>query len=369
MRILYDATPLLMRSAGVKNYHHSLLTHLLPIIGPHRLDLFPRLRGLPPNNNEGSNYAPLATKLRLGGVVASNYSGVAIPPQLAAGADVFHLTPFVRHPPKSVALTSMVHDPTPLLLTECHPATNVRYFEYFARTILPRLRGLMTPSQAVKDDLVEHLGVDEQRIRVVHHGVDEDFFDTAPSMRGVARKTYDLPDRYVLFVGAMEPRKNLTNLVHAYSLLSPELRRRHPLVNTGATGWKNKKIRKQLETLGAHLTGYVRRALLPAVYHGAALFILPSFYEGFGMPLLEAMAARVPVVTSDVSAMPEVAGEAALYADPHDVDSMADAMERILAKPELATALGEEGRRRARLFTWQETAVDTKAFLEEVIGG
>ena len=369
MRILYDATPLLMRSAGVKNYHHSLLTHLVPILEPHQVDLFPLLQGLPPNNNEGSNYGSLATKIRLGGVVASNYSGIAIPSQLATDADVFHLTPFVRHPPKDVPLTSMVHDPTPLLLPECHPETNVRYFEYFVETIVPRLRGLMTPSQAVKDDLVEHLGVDEQRIRVVHHGVDEDFFDTVPSTVRLARQTYNLPDHYVLFVGAMEPRKNLTNLVRAYSLLSPDLRRRHPLVVTGATGWKNKEIRKQLGAVGAHLTGYVRRALLPALYHGASLFVLPSFYEGFGMPLLEAMAARVPVVTSDVSAMPEVAGEAALYADPHDVESIADAMERVLQQTQLATALGEAGRRRARLFTWHETAVDTKAFFEGVIGG
>ena len=294
MRILYDATPLLMRSAGVKNYHHSLLTHLVPILEPHQVDLFPLLQGLPPNNNEGSNYGSLATKIRLGGVVASNYSGIAIPSQLATDADVFHLTPFVRHPPKDVPLTSTV---------------------------------------------------------------------------GLARQTYNLPDHYVLFVGAMEPRKNLTNLVRAYSLLSPDLRRRHPLVVTGATGWKNKEIRKQLGAVGAHLTGYVRRALLPALYHGASLFVLPSFYEGFGMPLLEAMAARVPVVTSDVSAMPEVAGEAALYADPHDVESIADAMERVLQQTQLATALGEAGRRRARLFTWHETAVDTKAFFEGVIGG
>ena len=369
MKILYDATPLLMRSAGVKNYHHSLLKHLLPIIPPHELDLFPRLTGLPPNNNEGSNYGALGTKLRLAGVVASNYSGIEIPSQLVDGADVFHVTPFVRNPPKDVPLTSMVHDPTPLLLPECHPETNVRYFEYFAEQILPRLRGLMTPSQAVKEDLVEQLGVQEERIRVVHHGVDDDFFDTTPSTVGVLRKTHDLPDHYVLFVGAMEPRKNLSNLVKAYALLSPALRRRYPLVVTGATGWKNEEIRKQLEGLGAHLTGYVRRALLPALYHGASLFVLPSLYEGFGMPLLEAMAARVPVVTSDVSAMPEVAGEAAMYVDPRDVEQMADAMERILETPELATALGEAGRRRARLFTWDETAVDTKAFFEGAIGG
>ena len=366
MNVLYDATPLLMRSAGVKNYHHALLTHLLPIIDPHRLDLFPYLRRLTPNDNERSNYRRMGTNLRLAAILASNYSGLPIPSRLAR-ADVFHVTPFVHRPPRGVALTSMVHDPTPILLPECHPETNIRYFESFVEKVLPRLRAILTPSEAVKRDLIEHFGVDAEKITAVHHGVNEDFFDAPPSMIDLARRTYDLPKRYVLFVGAMEPRKNLTTLVEAYGNLSPGLRKRHPLVVTGAAGWKNESIKKALKSLGAHMTGYVRRGLLPAVYHAAELFVLPSLYEGFGMPLLEAMAARVPIVTSNVSSMPEVAGEAALYVDPRDPSDLADAMGRLLDTPELSAALGEAGRRRARLFTWQATAEDTKAFFEGAV--
>ena len=369
MNILYDGTPLLMRSAGVKNYHHTLLTHLIPIVEPHRLKLFPFLRQLTPNHNERSNYGSLATKLRLAGVLASNYSGLPLWPGLAEGADIFHVTPFVQRPPEDIALTSMVHDPTPVLLPECHPGTNIRYFEWFVERILPRLQAILTPSQAVKADLVKHFGVPAEKITAVHHGVDEDFFDATPSLTGLVRRAYDLPESYILFVGAMEPRKNLVTLVDAYEKLPAALRKRYPLVITGAEGWKNRGIKKRLKQLGAHLTGYVSRAHLPAVYHASNLFVFPSLYEGFGMPLLEAMAARVPIVTSNVSAMPEVSGEAAVYVDPRDADDLADAMGRVLERPELASALGEAGRRRARLFTWQATAAQTKAFFEKVAAG
>ncbi|MDA1314666.1 MAG: glycosyltransferase family 1 protein [Acidobacteria bacterium] len=369
MNILYDGTPLLMRSAGVKNYHHALLSHLIPIIEPHRLQLFPLLRQLTPNDNERSNYGSLGTKLRLAGVLASNYSGVPLWSGLTRGADILHLTPFVQRPPEGVPLTSMVHDPTPVLLPECHPKTNIRYFEWFVERILPRLGAILTPSQAVKADLVKHFGVPAERITAVHHGVDEDFFDASPALVGLVRQTYDLPRNYVLFVGAMEPRKNLITLVDAYEKLSSAFRKRHPLVITGAAGWKNRTIKKRLEQVGAHLTGYVSRVHLPALYHAAQLFVFPSLYEGFGMPLLEAMAARVPVITSNVSAMPEVAGEAAVYVDPHDSGDLADAIERVLEQPELASALGEGGRRRARQFTWEATAAQTKAFFETVAAG
>lgn len=369
MNILYDATPLLMRSAGVKNYHHTLLTHLLPIIEPHRVKLFPLLKQLTPNDNERSNYGSLGSKLRLAGVLASNYSGLPLWRGLTRGADIFHMTPFVRRPPEGVLLTSMVHDPTPALLPECHPETNIRYFEWFVERILPRLDAVLTPSQAVKADLVKHFGVPAGKITAVHHGVDEDFFDASPSLIGLVRQTYGLPDNYILFVGAMEPRKNLIALVDAYERLSPALRKRHPLVITGAAGWKNRSIKKRLERMGAHLTGYVARPHLPALYHAAQLFVFPSLYEGFGMPLLEAMAARVPVVTSNVSAMPEVAGEAAVYVDPRDPDDLAGAIGRVLEQPELASALGEGGRRRARQFTWEATAAHTKAFFEKVAEG
>ena len=368
MNILYDASPLLMRSAGVKNYHHCLLTHLLPILEPHRVKLFPALSKLTENDNERSNYPALATKLRLGGIVASNHLRLPLPPFLTAGADLFHVTQLPRQLPSRMPLTSVVHDPTPAFLPQCHPESNIRYFRYFAEHTLPRLRAMLVPSLAVKDDLVEHFHVPEERISVVYHGVDEDFFDVALSSVYLARETYHLPERYILFVGAMEPRKNLPTLIEAFRLLPSELQQRYPLVVIGTTGWKSGRVKRELARLkNAAALGYVRRALLPAVYNSAAVFVFPSLYEGFGMPLLEAMAARLPIVTSNVSAMPEVVGETGLLVDPRSANELAAAMQRVLEDPALAANLGEAGRQRARRFTWAKTAENTKIFFENAL--
>ena len=168
----------------------------------------------------------------------------------------------------------------------------------------------------------------------------------------------------------MEPRKNLETVVAAYSSMKDELKNTYPLVIAGATGWKSAGIRRlAAKAQRVILTGYVRRSLLPALYHSAALFVFPSLYEGFGMPLTEAMAARLPIVASDRGAIPEIVGDAAILADPLSASDIATAMERVLETPQIASALGETGRQRARRFTWENTAAQTKAFFEQALGG
>lgn len=367
MRILYDATPLLMRSAGVKNYHHALLVRLLPRIAPHSLKLFPFLSGLGRNRNEHSNYSTATTLPRLGAVLADNYLRLPVGRWASRHADLFHITHHLLRPPDraSLRLTSFIHDPTPVLMPEFHTPSNVRYFRHFIAELAPKLAGVIVPSEAVKRDLVEKLGFAGQRITVIPHGVDEQFFRASPSEpdRGVS----GLPERYVLSLGAMEPRKNLSTLLAACRLLPEELRRSYPLVIAGASGWKNDKLRAEIAALPeVRAIGYVEPQALPLVYAGASAFIFPSLYEGFGMPLLEAMAAGVPVVTSNISAMPEVVGDAGLTIDPRSASELARAIERVLTDRELASLLAERGTRRARELTWEKTALATKAFFERV---
>ena len=368
MKVVYDATPLLMRSAGVKNYHDALLRRLTLAIWPHRLDLFPFLPGLRPNRNESSNYSSFETKWRLAAVLASNYLHAPTARLAARGADIFHLTHHLWNPPPGPLWTTMVHDPTPALMPEFHTESNVRYFRLFVEQTLPRLEALLVPSYAVKRDLVRYCGASEERITVVHHGVDEDFFEATPAQREVARRTYDLPDRYVLSVGSMEPRKNLVRLAQAYAALPAALQAQFPLVVVGASGWKNAEIRKALAA-SPHIrpVGYVTRELLPAVYEACSLFVFPSLYEGFGMPLLEAMAAGAPVLTSNVSAMPEVVGDCGLLADPHDVGAMTEAMRLALEDPTAAALMGGNARQRARRFTWERCALETKMFFAQTL--
>jgi alpha-1,3-rhamnosyl/mannosyltransferase len=369
VNILYDATPLLMRSAGVKNYHHSLLRYLIPNIAPHALRLFPFLPSLTANHNDQSNYPPRDTALRLGGILASNYLGLPLARLAARKVDLFHVTPHIWRLPRKVCLTAMIHDPTPALMPECHTASNVRYFQRFIARTARHLEGILTPSEAVKRDLVQHLPVSEQQIFVVPHGVDEDFFEATPASIELARRTYQLPSNYILTVGSLEPRKNMTRLIQAFHQLPEHLRRRYPLVITGASGWKDKELRKlAAHSPDVHLTGYVRRSLLPAVYHAASLFVFPSLYEGFGLPLLEAMAARLPVVASNRSAIPEVVGDAGLLIDPLNVEKMTATIERVLLHPDEAEGLGEAAYHQARRFSWQITAAATKAFFETIYG-
>ena len=181
MHILYDGTPLLMRSAGVKNYHHSLLKNLIPEITPHRLSLFPFLRTLAPNRNDRSNYPRLGTSWRLGAVLSSNYLHFPLAHFNSTGADLFHATQHVWKLPRGKCLTSMVHDATPLFMPECHTQSNIRYFQAFVGDTLHRLHRVLAPSNAVKNYLVEELRVSEDKVSVVYHGVEESFFETSVS--------------------------------------------------------------------------------------------------------------------------------------------------------------------------------------------
>lgn len=369
MRILYDATPLLMRSAGVKNYHYELLKRLPAAAAAHRFRLFPFLSGLPQNDNERSNYPFLSTWFGLGCVLASNYLKAPFAAAAARGADVFHVTPHLFDPPSGPALTAAIHDPTPLLMPQCHTATTVRYFERFATRALPRLAGAIAPSEAVKADLVVHCGADADKVCVIPHGVAPDFFNASQDRKQAVRRAYALPRRFLLAVGSIEPRKNLERLIAAYGGLPAALRRRVHLVLAGPRGWRDEAIRRRIEqTRGVRAIGYVSRPLLPALYAAAAAFVFPSLYEGFGLPLLEAMAAGTPVIASDRAAMPEVVGEAGLSVDPLDVDALRRALERILEDDLLAAKLASAGRRRARAFTWEKTVAATLEFLE-VHGG
>lgn len=366
MKVLYDAAPLLMRSAGVKNYHYAVLQRLLATVPSGQLRMFPYLSGIGVNINEQSNFSGVYSWLRLAGVLASNRFHLPFAHPQAAGVDLFHITPHVFHPPAKPVLTSMIHDATPLTHPDCHQRPTIELFQWFVEHTIPKLAAVIVPSQAVKQDLITGVGMHSTAIEVIHHGVDEDFFEASPEQLGTARRTYGLPEEFVLFVGSMEPRKNLIRLAEAHAQLPQNLQARYPLVIVGSAGWHNDEIRAVLEkSKHVRLAGYVSRALLPAVYSCASLFVFPSLYEGFGMPLLEAMAAGTPVITSSVSAMPEVVGETGVTVDPYDTDALRDAMRSMLEDVTAAALHGARGRDRARLFTWERTAALTWRFFED----
>lgn len=284
----------------------------------------------------------------------------------------------------------LVHDPTgtaPLMLTNArrvvtihdvipyiYPKTSSRLDRLIYRLWLPlavrHLDAVITDSECSRRDILTHLPVHPDKVTVVPIAASPRYrpLDRTQTAPVLARLGLTVP--YILYVGSVEPRKNVSRLLEAFARLRADAPG-YRLVIVGAGRWKTTPIFKTVARLGLEpyvsFTGYVAEEDLPALYAGAALFVFPSLYEGFGLPVLEAMACGTPVVTSNVSSLPEVAGDAALPVNPFDVETIADAMRRVLADPALAAHLRERGLARARQFSWERTARETLAVYERVL--
>jgi glycosyltransferase involved in cell wall biosynthesis len=209
-------------------------------------------------------------------------------------------------------------------------------------------------------------GVPEHRIHVVPPGVT---LPEAPDDTRALLEPIRVARPYVLFVGTLEPRKNLVRLVRAYRRLAAD-GLPHALVLAGPFGWKGDQLRRELGAPGAGrivLTGKVSAVVLDALYREAAAFVYSSLYEGFGMPVLEAMGRGVPVVTSTASSLPEAAGDAAIMVDPRSVEDLAEAIARVLTDEAEARRLAAAGRARAAGFTWERTARETAVVYRKVL--
>jgi glycosyltransferase involved in cell wall biosynthesis len=230
---------------------------------------------------------------------------------------------------------------------------------------------LIADSGATKDDLVHLYGANPERITVAYLGVDPSLRPvTDPDLLAAVQKRYAIRGPYVLYVGTVQPRKNLSRLIAAFaaSCREPGFPEELQLVLAGKRGWLYEDILSRARELDigdrVHFTGYVDPTDLAALYSGATLFSLPSLYEGFCMPVLEAMACHVPVVCSRVSSLPEVVGDAALTVDPHDVDALAQAIVRAVSDPALREDLVARGVEQVTKFTWRACAETVLQVLE-----
>ena len=273
-----------------------------------------------------------------------------------------HVIPLL-HPRASVVT---VHDLGYLRERAAHSRSTRAMLDLTTRWNALAAAHIIAVSGATADDLVSHYRVNRAKIRVVHSGVRLDRFQPVDSTDVLERLGISRP--YLLFVGTVQPRKNIVRLVEAFETLPGS---DVQLVIAGKTGWLAEPIEQRIRSSPAARRivrlGYVESADLPALYSGAAAFVLPSLYEGFGMPVLEAMACGTPVITSDVSSLPEIAGDAAVLVDPHDPAAIARAMQRVLA-PDERERLREAGLCRAATFTWDRTARETLAVIREAMG-
>jgi len=240
-----------------------------------------------------------------------------------------------------------------------------RIHQMYRRLAVPRgarvADAVLTVSEFSKREIVSHTGVDPAKVHVAYNGIDEEF--RSPD----AGTPFDLPDSYVLYVGAMNPRKNVGGLVRAFHRLKETTDLPHKLVLVGP---ENDLIFKNVEidnTADIVTPGYLTRGQLKYAYTHADLFAYPSLYEGFGLPPLEAMACGIPVVAGDAASLPEVLGDAVEFVDPHDVGAIADGMSRVLRDDEYADELVRRGRERTAAYIWERTADDVLAVVRSCV--
>ncbi|MFH1085470.1 MAG: glycosyltransferase family 1 protein [Chloroflexota bacterium] len=364
MRIAIDYTAAVRQRAGIGRYTRSLVGALADLDRANRYVLFsagrdPERRAWPANfclrplPLTDRHLAILWQRLRL-----------PLPAEWITGrVDILHSPDFVLPPVWRARTVLTVHD-----------LSFVRYPEYFTlalrnylMTSVPRAVQradlILADSLSTCDDLMALLGVPAERIAVLYPGVDARFTpqrDPAALARTLARCGLRQP--YILGLGTLQPRKNFPRLIRAYAALRGQRAIPHQLVIGGGPGWLEDEVHAAIAELGlgesVRLIGFVDDADLPDLYRAADVFAFPSLYEGFGIPVLEAMACGTPVVTSNVSSLPEVAGDAALLVPPEDVDALADALWRLIDDAALRNDLILRGFQQVKRFSWQRAAAE-----------
>lgn len=355
---------------GTETYSRQLIRALIELRSEHRFRLYtngamhvPGVPELPAVAVRAIPFPRLWTHVRLSAEMLTRPPDVLFVPA--------HVLPLI-HPRRSVVT---VHDLGYLRYPDAHRPADRRYLGWSTRWNATQATAVLADSQATKDDLVRAYGISPSKIHVIYLGRDEALGPVRdPDMLAAAQERFGITGRYLLYVGTLQPRKNLARVIEAFGRLAADPALADvQLVLTGKRGWLYDDLFALTARLGligrVIFPGYAADADLPALLSGAVAFVFPSLYEGFGFPVLEAGACEVPVITSNTSSLPEVAGDAALLVDPHDVDAIADAMARLIADPDLRADLIRRGRENIKRFSWEKCARETLAVLEAVGGG
>lgn len=365
MKVALDATPLTVLKSGIGEYTCQLARHLA-LRFPQ--DEFLLLSNFP--------FAPVAATPNLRSVfyptnwLSGRWWLVGLPRVLQhEKVSVFHGTDYAVPllPLQPCVLT--IHDLSSLRWAHLHQRRTRRT----ARRLPWMVRvaaHVVTPSAVMREEILEQFGLPAETVSVIPLAPGPQFRPGLDEEREVLER-YGLRRPYVLFVGTLEPRKNLVTLVRAFAALPPALLRDTQLVLCGRRGWKNEELQTEIVRLRleaqVRVTGYVADAELPALYRAAAVFVYPSLYEGFGLPPLEAMASGVPVIASTAPALTEVLDEAALRIDPLNVDALGQALGNLLSSPTVREMYIRRGLSHVQKFSWDDTADKTYAIYQRIV--
>ncbi|MHB1319765.1 MAG: glycosyltransferase family 4 protein [Anaerolineae bacterium] len=372
MTIYVDVSAAVHGKAGLSRYAESLVRALEPLLGD-RLALFQNslgsrgpLQGLQAHRTAGVRYGYRPWRAL---VLASQITRLTMS-NLLPEVELFHATEHLLPPMGKVPTVLTVHD----LIFERYPEYHKRANYLYLRAAMPlycrRASAIIAISQSTKNDLATLYGISEHKIHVITEAASPGFVPQSAERVADVRARYGLPERYILAVGTLEPRKNLSRLIDACGPLFDH-GTVDALVLVGSRGWLGEEFDAHLAASPWRdrviLPGFVHEVDLPAVYAGATITAQPSLYEGFGLPVLEAMACGSPVCSSSASSLPEVGGEAARYFDPTDVEDMSVTLERVASDDSLRREMRVAGLARAATFSWERTARETLALYEQTI--
>lgn len=295
-------------------------------------------------------------------------------------ADITHFFNFIVPPRIKGKVINTVHDLTFELYPETMDERNLKRIKQDIGYSIERSERIVTISESTKKDMVEILKIDPSRIEIIYPGVNYELFNLSykgnikEDIKESIKKKYQLPDDYLLYMGTLEPRKNIPIIIEAFARLKRESDskvKEVKLVLAGKKGWLFEDIFNKVQQLGLEadviFTDYVAEEDKAIIYSEAKAFVFPSLYEGFGMPVVEAMAAGVPVITSNVSSLPEVAGDAAILVNPQDSVTISEALYRLLADQEYHNQLVIKGLEQAKKFNWNRSAQQLKEIYYQVL--
>lgn len=369
MNIGIDFTQAQYLGTGVGNYTFNLVKHLLQLETEHNFTLFGcSLRGLPEFTNLALSLKPHQLKLYPipPTLLEISFNRFHQPPieYLAGPVDIFHASDWAQPRSRRAKLVTTIHDLTTIKFPQYHHPKIITAQQRRLLWVSKEASLIIADSNSTKQDIINLLGIKEEKIRVVYLAASTDFSDFAAlpqKKKNIAinkiKRRYSL-DKYFLSVGTNEPRKNLAKVITAYLSLAQSEVNIPNLVIAGRYGWGESSFKLIPPELSSKIKilGFVSQSDLPALYAASELFIYPSLYEGFGLPVVEAMTLSLPVVTSKRGSLGEIAGSAAVLVDPASVISIKNGIHRALAH---APELKQKSVHQAKHFTWEKTAQET----------
>jgi len=357
------------RSAGISWYIYNLLRQLDQGQATYQYTAFLHDRVFQASRRLRLHYSPFSTAKPIARILWEQlFQPIALK---QAKVDLYHALAFVAPLALPCPFVMTIYDLSFRRYPEAFRPFNRFYLNTFTRQSAKRAQAIITISESTRQDVIRFFNVAPEKVCTIYCGVDDTFQPLPPAQVEAFRSRQGLPDQFVLFLGTIEPRKNVAGLIKAYSAWHKQDKRAPKLFVGGGKGWYYEQVFELVTQLGLAekviFPGYLPQEDLRLWYNAATMFVYPSYFEGFGLPVLEAMACGTPVITSNVSSLPEVAGDAALLIDPTDTNLLAQTMYQVFSDFDLRQTIRRKGLMRGAMFSWQKTANETNDLYSQTL--